>query len=177
MRRPRVLLVFLAMIFGEVAVSSFFPEGTLLYAQTTSGAASMWDFLAEGDFDPVIEGSYGYGVFDHKLFSADLPTTGVVGLKFAFREVAPYKSWGKKLDERFLVGSYTRSPPFLLGKQAQAVWMASGGGSAQASALAMDGRSGTNRSFPITSIHSILLNRPFSIRRRCHLRIQLSLRG
>ena len=73
----------------------------------------MWDFLAEGNFDPVIEGSYGYGIFDHKLFSAELPTAGVVGLKFAFREVAPFKSWGKKLDERFLVGSYAKSsiPP------------------------------------------------------------------
>jgi hypothetical protein len=73
----------------------------------------MFGFLTEGNFDPIIEGSYGYGIFDHKLFFADLPTAGVVELKLGFREVKRFKSWGKKLDERFLLGGYASSnvPP------------------------------------------------------------------
>jgi hypothetical protein len=92
----------------------FSPTVSSIFAQSSSkGGSSMWSFLAEGNFDPIIEGSYGYGVFDHKDFSADLPVAGVVGLKFGFREVKNFKSWGKKLDERFILGGYASStvPP------------------------------------------------------------------
>jgi hypothetical protein len=73
----------------------------------------MWSFLTEGDFDPVLEGSYGYGLFSHNLYTADLPAAATISLKLGFREVKNYKSWGKKLDERFLIGTYAKSsiPP------------------------------------------------------------------
>jgi len=88
------------------------PEGSSLSARA-QGGKSMWSFLSEGDFEPILEASYGYGLFDHKLFNADLPTAGVAGFKIGYREIKPFKSWGKKLDERFIVGGYAKStmPP------------------------------------------------------------------
>jgi hypothetical protein len=89
------------------------PGDSGLFAQSSKGGSSMWSFLSEGDFEPILEVSYGFGIFDHKLFSADLPTAGAIGLKLGFREVKKYKSWGRKLDERFLIGTYASStvPP------------------------------------------------------------------
>jgi hypothetical protein len=69
----------------------------------------MWSFLTEGNFDPTIEASYGYGLFDQKLFTADLPTAAAMSVKLGFREVKTFKSWGKKLDERFLIGTFGKS--------------------------------------------------------------------
>ncbi len=114
LKRGQVAALILLTVLTP-GISSLLPlQESLIFAQSSSsGASSLWDFLAEGNFDPIIEGSYGYGLFDHKQFSADLPTTGVVGLKFGFREVEPFKRWGKKLDERFLIGSYAKTtvPP------------------------------------------------------------------
>ena len=76
----RGLVVILASVLSVL-------PGNTTFAQSSSGeGSSIFDFLTEGDFDPIIEGSYGYGVFDHKQFSSDLPSTGVVGLKLGFRE-------------------------------------------------------------------------------------------
>jgi len=96
-------------VFGlSILTCMLILPGTGAFAQS-SGGSSMWSFLAEGDFDPIIEASYGYSILDHKLFVADLPTGGSAGLKFGFREVKKYKSWGKKLDERFIIGTYASS--------------------------------------------------------------------
>ncbi len=88
------------------------PAGRIAHAQS-SGESNMWGFLTEGKFDPIIEGTYGYGLFTQKNFSGDLPTAGAAGLKLGFREVKQFKTWGKKLDERFLLGYYASStvPP------------------------------------------------------------------
>jgi hypothetical protein len=98
------------LVYAILSVAGF-PENEA-FAQS-GGGSSVWSFLTEGDFDPIIEGSYGYGLFDHKQFSADLPSAGVVGLKFGFREVKRFKKSGKKLDERFIIGNYAQStiPP------------------------------------------------------------------
>lgn len=106
------LALFMALAPGVNQLVS--PDGGLLFAQPpTTGGTSMWSFLTEGDFKPIIEGSYGYGLFDHKLFNADLPAAGVLGMKIGFREIRPFKSWGVKLDERFITGGYAKStvPP------------------------------------------------------------------
>jgi hypothetical protein len=117
--RPRLLFpLALSMVLMPAITTLLSLETSLIFAQPLAegGASSMWSFLTEGDFDPIIEGSYGYSLFDHKLFSADLPVAGAVGLKLGFREIKHFKTWGKKLDERFMFGSYANStvPP---GKQ------------------------------------------------------------
>jgi hypothetical protein len=112
LNRPRSTLMFVLSLIGASAL--VITSGRLVYAQPSSkGSSSMWSFLTEGNFDPIIEGSYGYGVFDHKLFTGELPKAGVAGLKLGFREVRSFKSWGKKLDERFVLGQYASStlPP------------------------------------------------------------------
>ncbi|HTP12652.1 MAG TPA: hypothetical protein VMM37_03455 [Bacteroidota bacterium] len=110
MTRFRALTLSLFILVMSCAL--FIPVGRLALAQG-GGASEMWSFLSEGNFDPIIEGTYGYGLFSHKLFTEDLPTAGVVGLKLGFREVKNFKTWGKKLDERFLLGYYAKSdvPP------------------------------------------------------------------
>ena len=107
--RPLVLFALSLISAGALLI----PAGASIFAQSSGGSDSMFGFLTEGNFDPIIEGSYGYGIFDHKLFFADLPTAGVVELKLGFREVKRFKSWGKKLDERFVLGGYASSnvPP------------------------------------------------------------------
>jgi hypothetical protein len=104
-----LLLTLILVTAGVLLV----PAGTLFAQSTSGGTSSMWSFLTEGNFDPILEGSYGYGLFDHKDFTGDLPTAGVFGFKLGFREVKQFKSWGKKLDERFLLGYYASStvPP------------------------------------------------------------------
>ncbi len=102
--------IFIASVCAAALVTPF---SNSAIAQSSSSASSMWSFLTEGNFDPILEGTYGYSIFDQKDFSADLPTAGAVGLKLGFRDVKQFKSWGKKLDERFLLGYYAKStvPP------------------------------------------------------------------
>lgn len=113
-RPTPALILILCILLLPVLSSVFSLPGVSAFAQPPAGGSgSMWSFLTEGDFDPVIEGSYGYGIFDHKLYTADLPSAGTMSLKLGFREVKTFKSWGKKLDERFLIGTYGKStiPP------------------------------------------------------------------
>jgi hypothetical protein len=65
-----------------------------------------FDWLKMGNFRPYIEAGYGGAILDQKLFTAGLPTLGVAELRFGYREMKPYKSWGYKLDDRSLSGSY-----------------------------------------------------------------------
>jgi hypothetical protein len=113
--RPSPALTLILCVLFLPALSSLLSlTGSSAFAQAPAGGSkSMWSFLTEGNFDPVVEGSYGYGMFGHKLFTADLPATATMSLKLGFREVKTYKSWGKKLDERFLIGTYGKStiPP------------------------------------------------------------------
>jgi hypothetical protein len=111
-KRIRMMLV-LALVLMLLPGLPLAPHENGLFAQSSTGGSSMWSFLSEGDFEPILEGSYGYGIIDHKLFGADLPTAGAMGLKIGFREVKKFKSWGRKLDERFLIGTYASStvPP------------------------------------------------------------------
>lgn len=110
-RSGTILCLFLGLILLP-GLRLFSGDGGL-FAQSSTSGSSMWSFLSEGDFEPILEGSYGYGIIDHKLFSADLPTAGAIGLKLGFREVKRFKSWGRKLDERFIIGTYGSStvPP------------------------------------------------------------------
>lgn len=72
-----------------------------------------FDWLTMGNFRPYIEAGYGAAILDQKLFAAELPTLGVAELRFGYREMKPYKSWGYKLDDRSLSGSYgTTQMPF-----------------------------------------------------------------
>jgi hypothetical protein len=104
--RPSLVCALTLICVGGLLI----PMGGPASAQSSSkGATSMWSFLAEGNFQPIIEGTYGYGIIDHKSFSADLPVAGVAGIKFGFREVKLFKDWGKKLDERFFLGGYATS--------------------------------------------------------------------
>jgi hypothetical protein len=106
--------VYLLLVGLTTGIALSVPIGTPALAQSSSGGTTtMWSFLAEGNFEPMIEGSYGYGIIDHKSFSADLPVAGVAGVKLGFREAKLFKSWGKKLDERFFLGGIgnSASPP------------------------------------------------------------------
>jgi len=109
-----VLVLFLCVLLLPALLSMLsLPGGSACAQAPAGGSKSTWSFLTEGDFDPVLEGSYGYGMFGHKLYTADLPAAATISLKLGFREVKNYKSWGKKLDERFLIGTYGKSsiPP------------------------------------------------------------------
>ena len=110
---PVIIIILCSLLLPALSSMLSLPGGSAC-AQAPAGASkSMWSFLTEGDFDPILEGSYGYGMFGHKLYTGDLPATATIGLKLGFREVKNYKSWGKKLDERFLIGTYGKSsiPP------------------------------------------------------------------
>jgi len=113
--RPiHILLLVLSLTLAPGLTMLLAGAGGSIFAQGSQGGSkSMWSFLTEGNFEPIIEGSYGYGLFDQKLFVADLPKAGVLGLKLGYREVRPFKTWGMKLDERFLAGDYAKStvPP------------------------------------------------------------------
>ena len=114
LRQTPVLILILSVLLLPVLSSMLSLPGNSAFAQAPAGGSkSMWSFLTEGNFDPVVEGSYGYGMFGHTLFTGDLPTTATMSLKLGFREVKTFKSWGKKLDERFLIGTYAKSsiPP------------------------------------------------------------------
>ena len=113
-RPTSVLLLVLSISLAPGFSLLFSSQGGSIFAQSTkSSSQSMWSFLTEGNFEPIMEGSYGYGLFDNKLFISDLPKTGVLGLKLGYREIMPFKTWGKSLDERFIAGEYAKStvPP------------------------------------------------------------------
>jgi hypothetical protein len=84
--------------------------GTTVAAQSsgpsTGGSSGALGWLTAGDFKPYLEAGYGVGLADQKLFTGDFPHFGIAELRLGYREMKPYKSWGYKLDDRALFGSY-----------------------------------------------------------------------